>query len=202
MSVTGNIFKAAAPALLLALAGCQTALQTQVSRFNELPAIQGQRFAIQPIDPRNEGGIEFGRYAALVRDQLTAKGMVEAPSAQAADLVVELDYGVDKGRIRYAQHLAPPYGPYDYYFGWYDPFYGDDDLYSYVVFTSYLDLAIKRASDRQTLFEGTAQARSMTDELPKLVPTLITAMFTNFPGRSGETVRITIPAPPRTTPRR
>ena len=56
---------------------------------------------------------------------------------------------------------------------------------------------IKRTADGQALFEGTAQARSRTNELPVLVPNLVEAMFTNFPGRSGETVRITVPNPPR-----
>ena len=56
---------------------------------------------------------------------------------------------------------------------------------------------IKRSGDGQSLFEGTAKARSRTDELQVLVPNLVEAMFTNFPGRSGETVRITVPPPPR-----
>jgi hypothetical protein len=47
------------------------------------------------------------------------------------------------------------------------------------------------------LFEGRAQARSQTDEAGILVPNLIEAMFTGFPGRNGETVRITVPAAPR-----
>jgi hypothetical protein len=44
------------------------------------------------------------------------------------------------------------------------------------------------------LFQGQAQARSQTDETGVLVPNLIEAMFTGFPGRSGETVKITVPA--------
>ena len=35
----------------------------------------------------------------------------------------------------------------------------------------------------------------MHDALPRLVPNLVEAMFTNFPGQSGEEVKITI-APP------
>jgi hypothetical protein len=46
------------------------------------------------------------------------------------------------------------------------------------------------------VFEGTARARSRTDELSVLVPNLIEAMFTGFPGNSGETVKITV-APER-----
>ena len=42
------------------------------------------------------------------------------------------------------------------------------------------------------LFEGKAQAASTSNKLSYLVPNLIEAMFTNFPGDSGKTVRITV----------
>ena len=50
------------------------------------------------------------------------------------------------------------------------------------------------ATSNAPLFEGHAKARSQTDELDRLVPNLVTAMFTGFPGRNGETVKITVPA--------
>ena len=92
-----------------------------------------------------------------------------------------------------------------FYYGWNDPFwyhspyagYGGrfgDPIRSYVVYQSELEMDIVRRADNQPLFEGQAQARSQTDELGVLVPNLIEAMFTGFPGRSGETVRITVPA--------
>ncbi len=55
---------------------------------------------------------------------------------------------------------------------------------------------IRRTGDGQKLFEGTARARSRTDDLQVLVPNLVEAMFTGFPGNSGETVKITV-APER-----
>jgi hypothetical protein len=42
------------------------------------------------------------------------------------------------------------------------------------------------------MFEGLAQAHSRNNQLPLLVPNLVEAMFTGFPGNSGETVRITV----------
>ena len=84
-----------------------------------------------------------------------------------------------------------------FYYGWHDPFWGVGyDVSSYTVYTAFLDLDIRRTADSQSVFEGGAQARSRTDELPLLVPNLIEAMFTGFPGNSGETVRITV-APER-----
>ncbi len=104
------------------------------------------------------------------------------------------------------------YGPRGYYgsphnwrgggyaFGYYDPFlfgsgYGDE-LESYTVYTSGLNMKIERAATKERLFEGSAKALSLNDNLTYLVPNLIEAMFTGFPGNSGETVRITV-APPK-----
>jgi hypothetical protein len=203
MSGSTIMMKAAAPALLLALGGCMAGLPTQVSRFNNLSAPPaGQSFVIQPTNPRNQGGIEFGQYAQLVRQHLLAQGFREATAASAADLVVLLDYGVDNGQQKVTSY--PSFGyPYrafrPYFWGWYDPFLFDaaPEVESYTVFTSFVDMDIKRTADGQAVFEGTAKARSTMDKLPKLVPDLVEALFTNFPGKSGETVKITIPEAPR-----
>jgi hypothetical protein len=47
------------------------------------------------------------------------------------------------------------------------------------------------------VFEGRAQAQAVDNDLTRTVPNLIDAMFTNFPGNSGETVKITIAPPSR-----
>jgi uncharacterized protein DUF4136 len=221
MSLSKKLLTLAAPAALLALGACATGLPTQVSRFQAMPAPQGQSFVVQPADPDNRGGLEFSQYADLVRRHLIAQGYGEAPSASAASLVVSLDYGVDNGRTEVVSYPGTGFGygrfghrPYwsrfgrfgrrsPFYYGWDDPYwyspfgYGYDDVRSYTVYTSYLDLDIRRAADGQSAFEGTAKARSRDDDLQRLVPNLVEAMFTGFPGNSGETVRITVPPPPR-----
>ncbi len=207
MSFAKKFVMAAMPAAFLALAGCVTGLPTQVSRFNVLSAPQGQSFTIQAADPRNRGGLEFGQYAALVRQRLIAQGFTEAPAAARADLVVELDYGVDNGQSRVfsspslRRWRTAIFNPSPYYWGWHDPFLFDayPDIDSYTVFTSFVEMDIKRTVDGQAVFEGTARARSRTDQLPRLVPNLVEAMFTNFPGKSGEVVKITVPPPAQPT---
>jgi len=80
-----------------------------------------------------------------------------------------------------------------FYYGWDDPFWtGGIDVYT--EYRSQLEMDIRDRVTNQPLFEGRAQARSTTDELGTLVPNLIEAMFTGFPGRSGETVRISVPS--------
>ncbi len=221
MSLKKKILTLAAPAALLALSACTTGFPAQVQRFSAMPAPEGQSFVVQAADEENRGGLEFAQYADLVRRHLIAQGYSEAPSARAATLIVSLDYGVDQGRERVIARPDPFDGPFGYgyrgfgyrpfysrygyfgrhrypfYWGWHDPFWGGGyDIDSYTVYTSFLDMDIRRAADGQSLFEGLAQARSRTDELPELVPNLIEAMFTGFPGNSGETVRITV-APER-----
>lgn len=89
-------------------------------------------------------------------------------------------------------------------FGFNDPFIfgggfggGFVDVSSYTVYTSELDMKIDRVADNQRLFEGRAMAQSRSNNLTYLVPNLVEAMFTEFPGNSGETVRISI-APEKT----
>jgi hypothetical protein len=212
MSLSKKLLTLTAPAALLALSACATGLPTQVSRFQAMPAPQGQSFVIQPADPRDQGGLEFSQYADIVRRHLIEVGYTPAPSQQAATFVVELDYGVDNGREKvvtspgFPGAFHPFYPRYyhgfhrPYFYGWHDPFWSPFDyprVSSYTVYTSYLDMDIRRTADGQSLFEGTAQARSRTDRLQELVPSLAQAMFTNFPGRSGETVKITVPDAPR-----
>ncbi len=60
------------------------------------------------------------------------------------------------------------------------------------VFNSGIDLKIDRRADGKRLFEGKAEAASTSNRLPYLVPNLVQAMFTGFPGNNGETVRIKI----------
>jgi hypothetical protein len=221
MSLAKKILTLVAPAALLMLGGCATGLPTQVSRYQAMPAPAGQSFVIQPGDSDERGGLEFSRYADLVRRHLIEQGYSEAPSPQAATLVVSLDYGVDDGRQQVVTYPTAGFGRFGYggfgyrpywsrfggygrfrspfYYGWDDPFwwrgYGED-IDVYTVYTSYLDMDIKRADGGESVFEGTARARSRSDDLGVLVPNLIEAMFTGFPGNSGETVKITV-APER-----
>lgn len=209
MSLSRKFLTAAAPVAILALSACATPFKADVARFQQMPPPQGQTFTIRAADPRNEGGIEFGQYASLVGQRLAAQGYQPASNPKAASLVVLLDYGVDNGREKIVTRPGFGFGgPYwgrwgwrsSFAWGWHDPFWdpwGYPDVSSYTYYTSFLDMTINRAGDGQRLFEGKARARSTQDSLPALVPNLVEAMFTNFPGRSGEEVRITIPPPKR-----
>ncbi|ALR22201.1 MULTISPECIES: DUF4136 domain-containing protein [Sphingobium] len=201
----------AAPALaLVALSGCATSFKADVARFQQLPAPAGQSFTIVADDPRLAGGLEFGHYADLVGQRLSQTGYVQASDPARADLIVRVAYDVDNGRERVR---STGFAPDPFYGGWgwrgrwtrpwgygfYDPWLfgpgggGYSDVTSYTVYTSDLIMKIDRAADNRRLFEGKASAQSLSNKLTYLVPNLIDAMFTGFPGQSGENVKITLP---------
>jgi hypothetical protein len=211
MSLSRTFARLVAPFALLALSACATSFNADVARFQQMPAPEGQSFVVQTSNPKLQGGLEFSQYAGLVAQQLRAKGYTQATSPQSATLVVNLDYGIDDGQTKvvsrpgYGGFGYPFYGPYGYhsryYWGWDDPFgyspWGYPEIDSYTVFTSHLEMTINRTRDGERVFEGKAKARSSDDSLPRIVPNLVEAMFTNFPGRSGEEVRISVPLLPK-----
>jgi Domain of unknown function (DUF4136) len=227
-----RIKQLAAAALLgisaLGLSACANGLRTEVSRYQAMPAPQGQSFFIVPADSTQAGGLEFSRYAGQVAQAMQAQGYAMAPSLEAATMVVRLDYGVDEGQQQverdpfargygydpfwsgyggfgpYGGFYGRPYysrfgywGPRSaFYYGWDDPFWFGgpyQEVRAYTVYKSFLDLDIRRKADNAQLFDGHAKARSTNDNMGVLVPNLIEAMFTGFPGHNGETIKITVP---------
>lgn len=218
---------AAVPVLLAGLAACATPFKADVSRFqSQLPAPQGQTFAVVADDPALAGGLEFARYADLVEAEMEQLGYTRS-TPEDATLLVRFDYGVGNGRerVRSTGFRDPFYDPWYSYsrpvyvptrhgyriayvpsrawgYGFRDPWFGGADIRSYTVYTSGIELKIDRAADGERLFEGEAEAVSTSDRLQYLVPNLVDAMFTDFPGNSGETVRISIKPEGETTVRR
>ena len=176
-----------APVALLALGACATPFKADVSRFQELPAPQGQSFVVKAADPADAGGIEFSQYAALIAGEMTELGYVAAQNGT-ADMTVLLDYSVDDGKERSILRQDPFYDPYwgfgrsyrpyivrtrrghRYISGYYDPFLYSGfnrpyDVDSFTVYTSGLDLKIDRNTDGKRLFEGKAEAKSPHEAL-------------------------------------
>ncbi|MBX9645292.1 MAG: DUF4136 domain-containing protein [Novosphingobium sp.] len=209
----GLVKAAVASLMLAALAACATPFKADIQRFNaQFPAPQGQTFAVVAEDKAMAGGLEFSQYASLVSAKMQALGYVPVADPAQADMVVRFDYGVDKGRekVRSTGYVSPfwnpwygwghrgywggsyrPFGAWGY--GWYDPWFGYGSGYgSYTVYLSGISLKIDRRADGKRLFEGRAEAASTSNRLQYLVPNLVEAMFTDFPGNNGETVRISV----------
>jgi hypothetical protein len=208
MSLNKSLTRLALPVALLAgLSACATPFKADVSRFTAPLPAAGQSFAVVPEDPKLAGGLEFATYANSVAAEMQELGYVRASSPETADLLVRFDYRVDGGRERVRTDFNGgfgafgPWGPWGGWggrgfgawgFGFNDPFFGGPNVRSYTIYTSGVEMKIDRRVDGQRLFEGKAEAVSRSNRLPRLVPNLVDAMFTGFPGNSGETLRITI----------
>lgn len=204
---------------LAALSACATTgFRADVARFQQMPAPQGQSFTVAAKDPALERSLEFAHYADLVAARMTQLGYVRSATSGQADFVVRVDYDVDRGRERIVNDgfAGPAWGPgwgfggfggrrfvggrwgSPYAFGWYDPFlfgggFGGGGSRSYTIYQSMLVVTIDRGTGGERLFEGTAEAVSTSRDLTRLVPNLVDALFTDFPGNNGERVRITVP---------
>jgi hypothetical protein len=223
MKIKRALLGLAAPIALLTMSGCASNFTAHVSRFQRLPAPQGQTFRVEPTEAQNRGGLEFATYADKVAARMAQLGYRPAVSDSAADLIVQVGYGVDRGqqKVTTTPGFNCGWGGYGGWgggfggwggrgwggwggwggrgwgYGWGDPFYGGcPDVESYTIYSSFLGMTITGA-DGKRLFEGRARAHSTTDDLTQLVPNLIDAMFTGFPGNSGQDIRITIPAKPK-----
>jgi hypothetical protein len=223
MTIKRLLLSVAAPIALLGMSGCATNFQANVSRFQRLPVPQGQTFRVDAANPQNHGGLEFGTYAREIAAHLTQVGYREAAPGGPADMIVQVGYGVDHGQQKVTTTPGGfscgfggggwggpgwgggfgRWGGYGFAgrgwgYGWGDPWgpFGCPDVESYTIYSSQLSMTITR-SDGERLFEGRARAHSTTDDLTQLVPNLIDAMFTGFPGNSGQDIRITIPPRPK-----
>jgi hypothetical protein len=225
MKIKRALLGLAAPIALLTMSGCASNFTAHVSRFQRLPAPQGQTFRVEPTEAQNRGGLEFATYADKVAARMAQLGYRPAVSDSAADLIVQVGYGVDRGQQKVTTTpgfncgwgggfggwgggfggwggrgwggWGGGWGGRGWGYGWGDPFYGGcPDVESYTIYSSFLGMTITGA-DGKRLFEGRARAHSTTDDLTQLVPNLIDAMFTGFPGNSGQDIRITIPAKPK-----
>ena len=161
---------------------------------NEMNTL-GYRQASTPEDAtllvRFDYGVDNGR------ERVTSSGFGRSSAFGYRDPFYSSWYGYSRpiayrdraGRTRLAYVPSRAWG-----YGWYDPFFdrGYNDVRSYTVYTSGIDLKIDNAATGERLFEGKAEAASTSNRLQYLVPNLVEAMFTDFPGNSGETVRISV----------
>ncbi len=207
-------------ALVTVMAGCAPTFEARVARFQQLPPPSGQTFTIEPRDKENVGGLEFATYASLVRQKLIASGYSEAPAGQAAlTVMLDYTVGPPREKVQsrpgwgggwggFGPGFGPGFGGWGPYWGgggfggwgggfggWGGGFGGwgggfGNDVYSVTQYDSKLAMKIVRAADNQSVFEGRAETVSGSNNLTQLVPNLVKAIFANFPGNSGETVRV------------
>lgn len=99
-------------ASVLALAGCNhsSAYQVKVDAISKPVAPTQQSYALKSKDPRmGEENLRYKEAADFVRTALSGKGLYEAPNPEKADMVVEIDYGMEAPRSKVERVSTPVY---------------------------------------------------------------------------------------------
>jgi hypothetical protein len=103
------LFLGAVVPILFALSGCDgtrsyTVQIDAIAAPTETgqPAPSGQSYHIRTHNPRlDEDSLRYREVTDYVRTALSGRGMYEAPSPEQADVVIDIDYGIDAPRIKY-----------------------------------------------------------------------------------------------------
>lgn len=185
--------------MVLLLVACQQTLQADVTTFTTLSSNpQGKTFSVVP-DKDQAGSLEFQHYTGLIANALQIQGFTLAPAGgPPPDLVVQFHYGYGGSQTQAWYEPGPPYA------GWYGPSwwgwggYNGGFVNTYTVFSHFLiveifDGAAWRRDERQMVFEGRALGQAEIRALNQVMPYLVQALFKNFPGMSGQTLKVSIP---------
>ncbi len=182
------------------LAGCQPTMQTEVTRFYALPPPpSGQSFAVAP-ESGQAGDLEFHHYAVQVSAALQGKGFrLATPGPDQADLVVLLHFGTIGSHTEVYSDPSPGWGQPGWW-GWrgYPP---SPQISSNTYYSEFLDVALFegaawRRGEQRALFQGRAVGDSSVRDLNAAMPYLVRALFQDFPGANGQTVRLSVPLDP------
>ena len=97
---------------LLAAGGCAVGprYQVKVDAISKPASTAGQSFKIKSKDPAlGEENLRYREAAEFVKTALSGKGLYEAPSEEKADMIVELDYGMEAPRAKIQRVSSPVY---------------------------------------------------------------------------------------------
>ena len=193
-------FLGPALAALLLASGCTASgFRADVTRFHTMPAPYnggaGEGVLIEPLDPE-KAGLQFAAYADVVGAHLGALGYQPAKDTT-PQIISRIDYsitaqpairddsgpriGLGLGGGRRPAGVAP--ASRSHLGGGPKP-----------VYLSRLLVVLVEKDSGQVLFEGSEQNLGINPDLSALIPLLAEALFTGFPGVSGSSERIEVPA--------
>jgi len=109
--------QAALVAAVVLLAGCKTSTYlVQVDAISQAgangvapkPAREPKSFKVRAHNPKiDEDSLRYREVSDYVKTALSAKGLYEAPTAESADLIIEIDYGMENPRMKYETVTTP-----------------------------------------------------------------------------------------------
>jgi hypothetical protein len=156
-----------------------------VARFHLGEPVARAQIAIEPFDKADGNRPEFPAYAAAVGRQLSRLGWTVVPTTTGSEQIalIDLEQGsreavaaLSAARVGRGVSATVPAGT------------------SANITASLLEVAIRRRSDGTVFWEGRAVAEAPTGSAQAartaVVERLATALFRDFPGESGRTIRV------------
>jgi hypothetical protein len=199
-------------AAVLLLPGCAATIRSEISAINKLPAdLKDKSFHVARYKEQ-EGSLEFEHYAALVSAELIAKGLRPAP-ADAADLLVFMRFAFEQ---RTELVPTPIWGPTGFVGGgttvivngrpvfvptYSAPVYGVTGMgYAPAVVNRRsfgLDVVDKTSTQEKPikLYEANVSSEGYSGTLMQVMPTMIRALFTQWPGPPIRSEEVELPYP-------
>ena len=157
----------------------------EVARFHLGDPVARAQIAVEPFDKADANRPEFPAYAAAVGRQLSRLGWTVVPTTRQSEQIalIDLEQGsreavaaLSAARVGRGISATAPAGT------------------SADITASLLEVAIRRRSDGTVFWEGRAvgEARTGSPEAARtaVVERLAEALFRDFPGESGRTIRV------------
>ena len=164
--------KALPLAALLAVAACSNNIYADVTRFHSNAPISRGTLAIVPTDPALANNLEFRTHAETVAVQMRRLGYTTGLPANQVDYVAAVE--------------ITQIGP--------SPAQGNGTRRNPTMRSSTLSVTIQRRADGAQIWQGRATKQvPAADDLAaatNAVPALADALFREFPGTPGQTVRV------------
>lgn len=159
-------------AALLAVAACSNNTYADVTRFHSNAPISRGTLAIIPTDPAQANNLEFRTHAETVAVQLRRLGYTTGLPASQVDYIAVVDF----------TQIGP------------SPAQGNGTRRNPTMRDSTLSVTIQRRADSAQIWQGRASKQvPVSDDMAaatKAVPALAEALFREFPGTPGQTVRV------------
>ena len=199
--------------VFLFLQACTGLVISDVSVFHVKP-FPGlpQRYAFLPLEGQ-KGSLEYESYKGLIRDELQSYRFTETSSAD-AEILVAFYYGIDAGKEKIvfatengqtADTAATP-GKQGATAGTTTDTSGNGSSkdqkaplpeYKRQLHFNMLDKKAYDNGETKKLYEARVVSTGTSGRITEVMPSLIKALFKDFPGKSGETRRVVMPLNPR-----
>jgi hypothetical protein len=106
------LFPLLAVVVVAVAGGCASspAYPVKVDAMSKPAAVAAQSFKLKSKDPRlGDESLRYREAADMVKTALSGKGLYEAPTEAAADMIVELDFGMEAPRTKVETVSTPLY---------------------------------------------------------------------------------------------